>query len=355
MINEKLKKIVILTILLMQVTTQSSYAHKGNTDSNGGHKDNKNVSGLGTYHYHCGGNPPHLHSNQICPYQKVEEIIDDETIYQHEPVIQESDYYDDSSERLSVEQEGYNIGFKAGAEGYSANSNNNSKYPEEFKSGYEKGYDQGKNELSNKIKIAYDEGVLNGRKGEAENNTYSMKVIKDSYTNGYRLGRETYIEENKPVYLEYAIEDASKFEKRNFDDTIPYQLKEEYLNAYNKQTSNLKDIAKKKGFKDYLIGETSGANSFKYKEEIDSYNEGINYAKNRIEKESIKAYEYGYSKKNYTVPKELKVVEKILLEAYYSGEEEIKKKELKIILMITLILILFCGAGVFIILKKRNK
>lgn len=38
------------------------------TDSNGGHKDNNNKSGLGYYHYHCGGNPPHLHSNGSCPY-----------------------------------------------------------------------------------------------------------------------------------------------------------------------------------------------------------------------------------------------------------------------------------------------
>ena len=29
-------------------------AHSGRTDANGGHKDNKNVSGLGAYHYHCG-------------------------------------------------------------------------------------------------------------------------------------------------------------------------------------------------------------------------------------------------------------------------------------------------------------
>ncbi len=43
-------------------------AHSGRTDSSGGHKDNKNKSGLGSYHYHCGGNPPHLHDNGVCPY-----------------------------------------------------------------------------------------------------------------------------------------------------------------------------------------------------------------------------------------------------------------------------------------------
>ena len=47
----------------------TAQAHSGRTDSSGGHKDNKNKSGLGSYHYHCGGNPPHLHSGGACPYR----------------------------------------------------------------------------------------------------------------------------------------------------------------------------------------------------------------------------------------------------------------------------------------------
>lgn len=43
-------------------------AHQGRTDANGGHHDYKNKSGLGSYHYHCGGNPAHLHPNGVCPY-----------------------------------------------------------------------------------------------------------------------------------------------------------------------------------------------------------------------------------------------------------------------------------------------
>ena len=44
-------------------------AHPGRTDSSGGHHDNKNKSGLGSYHYHCGGHPAHLHPNGVCPYK----------------------------------------------------------------------------------------------------------------------------------------------------------------------------------------------------------------------------------------------------------------------------------------------
>jgi len=43
-------------------------AHSGRTDSQGGHHDYKNVSGLGSYHYHHGYGP-HLHKNGKCPYE----------------------------------------------------------------------------------------------------------------------------------------------------------------------------------------------------------------------------------------------------------------------------------------------
>ena len=57
---------LILSIIIL--STVHGVAHSGGTDSYGGHKDNKNKSGLGYYHYHCGGNPPHLHKNGVCPY-----------------------------------------------------------------------------------------------------------------------------------------------------------------------------------------------------------------------------------------------------------------------------------------------
>ena len=44
-----------------------AFAHGGRTDSEGGHHDYNNVSGLGPYHYHH-GEPAHLHPNGICPY-----------------------------------------------------------------------------------------------------------------------------------------------------------------------------------------------------------------------------------------------------------------------------------------------
>ena len=57
--------IILVVIIILPVTL---FAHGGRTDSRGGHKDNKNKSGLGSYHYHCESNPAHLHSDGICPY-----------------------------------------------------------------------------------------------------------------------------------------------------------------------------------------------------------------------------------------------------------------------------------------------
>ena len=64
------KKIMMILLIILSVILigANAYAHSGRTDSRGGHKDNKNKSGLGSYHYHCGGYPAHLHTNGVCPY-----------------------------------------------------------------------------------------------------------------------------------------------------------------------------------------------------------------------------------------------------------------------------------------------
>ena len=64
-----LKFVSILAVILCAICIGvTSYAHSGRTDASGGHRDNKNKSGLGSYHYHCGGYPAHLHKNGVCPY-----------------------------------------------------------------------------------------------------------------------------------------------------------------------------------------------------------------------------------------------------------------------------------------------
>lgn len=66
--KRELKQVVaIILALLVLFVPIISNAHSGRTDSSGGHRDNKNKSGLGSYHYHHGYGP-HLHTNGVCPY-----------------------------------------------------------------------------------------------------------------------------------------------------------------------------------------------------------------------------------------------------------------------------------------------
>lgn len=65
---KKVIQVISFVLIFSLAFSTVVFAHSGRTDSQGGHHDYKNVSGLGDYHYHCGGNPPHLHPNGVCPY-----------------------------------------------------------------------------------------------------------------------------------------------------------------------------------------------------------------------------------------------------------------------------------------------
>lgn len=60
--------VLLCAVMVVGSTGVSASAHSGRTDGSGGHRDNNNVSGLGSYHYHCGGYPAHLHVSGYCPY-----------------------------------------------------------------------------------------------------------------------------------------------------------------------------------------------------------------------------------------------------------------------------------------------
>lgn len=64
---KKLKTIIFIVLACLSMSF-TSLAHSGRTDSAGGHHDYQNKSGLGSYHFHCGGYPPHLHPGGVCPY-----------------------------------------------------------------------------------------------------------------------------------------------------------------------------------------------------------------------------------------------------------------------------------------------
>lgn len=65
---KKISVCLLSGILMFSSVPGTVDAHSGRTDANGGHRDNQNKSGLGSYHYHCGGYPAHLHEGGVCPY-----------------------------------------------------------------------------------------------------------------------------------------------------------------------------------------------------------------------------------------------------------------------------------------------
>lgn len=137
----KNKKVLITSTLLLIICFAcifNAFAHSGRTDGNGGHRDNSNQSGLGSYHYHCGGYPAHLHKNGVCPYKS-------------------------SGNSSSTSK---------------SSSSSNDKYDEGYADGYDEGYDEG-----------YNEGCEEGHElGYAEGHS-------DGYDEGYNESYDEHLEQ----------------------------------------------------------------------------------------------------------------------------------------------------------------
>ena len=94
--NKKRIISIVLVVALSTLVCGMTFAHSGRTDSNGGHRDNKNKSGLGSYHYHCGGHPAHLHENGVCPYSSKTSKKSAET------VLNSNDIYNNSNSSSTI-------------------------------------------------------------------------------------------------------------------------------------------------------------------------------------------------------------------------------------------------------------
>ena len=104
--NQRLRKLMItLLCVCLLIPYTVCGAHSGRTDAYGGHHDYRNVSGLGSYHYHCGGHPAHLHPNGVCPYSSAATT--------HKTVTKVSKYYKASTVR-AVQKKLNKKGFHCG-------------------------------------------------------------------------------------------------------------------------------------------------------------------------------------------------------------------------------------------------
>lgn len=354
--KKKVLRTIMSLLIVITLTPQIALAHSGRTDSSGGHKDNKNASGLGYYHYHCGGYPPHLHTSGTCPYKSGS--ASSSTKSSSNTSKNNNSSKDDTDLKMNEAQKnGYDTGYKAGSNGSSYSDSNSSTYSSNYKSGYKSGYEKGKEELESKSKTAYDEGFELGSKGETANNTYDLETIKTSYSNGYEKGLEAYKKENKEKYSKLGEEDAINFTMKEFGDDISDELKEEYKKSYDTKVSELKKIAYNEGYKTAINGKDSDSFDFKHSEERNLYNKGYAEGKTDIEKEIDNAYECGYSEKEYSAPKQLASVEEKLLASFNEGADKLKAEKDsrdKTIKVTTSIVLLGGIAGGVAIKKKKD-
>lgn len=100
--QKKMKKVISILLATFILTTciplvpmfntvLTVEAHSGRTDGSGGHHDYKNKSGLGSYHYHCGGHPAHLHPNGVCPYSGASAATSSSSKNIQKTAVQDSD------------------------------------------------------------------------------------------------------------------------------------------------------------------------------------------------------------------------------------------------------------------------
>lgn len=357
MLKKKITKSIIAIAIAMPLTTQLAFAHGGRTDSSGGHRDNKNASGLGSYHYHCGGHPAHLHNGGVCPYSGTSSSSggssssssnSNSNTSSQESVI--------AAKKKEATDSGYNSGYEAGCNGKIFDDTNSSSYSTEYKSGYKNGYEKGKSELEANINNAYNQGYEVGYKCEGENNTHTLQAVKDSYSKGYNEGKRVYIEENTNNYIKYGEDDANNFAMRTFEDNVFSELKTSYTNAYNKKTEELKRVAYDEGYVQALKSIDLDSSRFKNEEEVNSCNEGYSVGLADLDNEKNAAYEAGHSNMDYVVPERFSVAQEVVMAAYNKGVEEFeieKDKQSKAIAG-TMVL-LAGGAGATIFIKKKKK
>lgn len=319
--GKKIKRIVCISVVLLSLS-KTSYAHSGRTDSNGGHKDNKNVSGLGSYHYHHGFGP-HLHPGGVC------ELTGGGN---NTSVSSPKSYYYD----------GYNDGYA----GKKSNSSLSSK------EGYSSGYNDGVNKLNSEKEQAYNTGYNDGREGENSSESSEGEMLKRSYSDGYTKGRNEYIENNKEIYKNYGIEDAAAIrEKRTLENSLEQEIVESYNKAYDEKTQEIKNEYNELGYKYYLGKEEYKVQNFKSDKLESFFKEGYDKAEVDI-KEAIKAaYDKGFNGENIELKEEYSNYSQEINESYALGN---KKRTTRNMSVGGAFVTIASGVGIIVTKKRKN-
>lgn len=229
--KNKISGLIISMLLVTNIATPV-LAHSGRTDASGGHRDTKNKSGLGSYHYHHGFEA-HLHPGGVCPFSGGNATTSGGNTTK-----------DTQKEKTTARQSGYKSGYN---DGYAGERNlpvaNESKYPEEYEEGYKDGYQKGADKLnSEKDSVAAkgkEAGYTDGFNGNENNSSNYKGSHLESYKNGYDFGykegiekRNLEIDKIKSEAIELGKQDGyiqSKKEKLEYSG----KYEEEYIKGYD--------------------------------------------------------------------------------------------------------------------------
>ena len=322
------KKVRGIILLLLIICSQSLMvdAHSGRTDSSGGHRDNKNKSGLGSYHYHCGGYPAHLHTNG-CPYKSggsnTSSSSSSSSNSSQSSSSQKNQVYAASVTKDDIRKKGSQAGYEDGyaLKDYNAYSYSGT-YSAEYKEAYEESFEKGKEKILQEKENAKEQGYKDG----LENNHYnkfSEGVLYDAYEEGYEEGKEKYIENKKIEYTKLAEEDCINNKTDRTFENVDEIFVETYKEAYEKKYKEVKSVEyKSKGYNDGIKNKFDENIEADYKS---SYKEGYNQGNKEREEMLNLAYEQGYDGEELKINDKYDSIKSEIESVYQSGKKDSRK------------------------------
>ncbi|MBD1382338.1 YHYH domain-containing protein [Metabacillus arenae] len=382
-----MKRVSLLLVLLLIISFQNmAGAHSGRTDSSGGHNcsEKSKAKGLCTgYHYHNGGgdissstsnstnetstesSTNHSLDKDCSDFASYEEVVDywnskgysktndperldgwgnkvDDGIPCEAPSDYDTSKINGSPAQIAKvtadqeiakgEKEGYTAGLNDGSKGKEENLNvtGSDAYVEGYTTSYQKGYKEGILKLETEKKNANEAGQVLGSKQdkiEVPIKYLENEQLKITFEEGFNKSVSIREEAKKKEFEDKGYKDG----KKDINNE-PKDIKDIYIEAYQlgfeKGQKELKDDYIKKGYEKAFTMLEYKVPQYENEKFIEWYKEGFESNK-EIKSIQEAGYNYGFSGKEYSIPKTYLKSEVIYKHYYEKGFEdyETEKKE----------------------------
>ena len=247
----KLKLIALTITISIFSNSLTAFAHPGKIDSSGGHKDNKNASGLGSYHYHHGMGP-HLHPGGVCEFT---------TNSNNEASVNQGKAHTEQLEKDKGYDQGYNDSL---VEKPSTPSSSSSSFSTGYSLGYSKGVQVLNDEKASVTEIAKSNGTKDGYSGSSNQSSSYSDKHKSVYTTQYALShkegldkRNVEISTTKTKGKSLGIEDGyNKITKEslNYEGNYLDEFTGSYKEGYSEGEKNIDADMLKQSIESYISG-----------------------------------------------------------------------------------------------------